>query len=67
MLNSNGSNGFTISLVAACFVSLLIVAASLTWAVTHGQTGTYTAKLRFVPLPKSVLVVDEKAIAKIHG
>lgn len=37
MLNSNGSNGFTISLVAACFVSLLIVAASLTWAVTHGQ------------------------------
>jgi len=39
----------------------------LFWAVTHGQTGTYTAKLRFVPLPKSVLVVDEKAISKIHS
>ncbi len=39
----------------------------LFWAVTNGQTGTYTAKLRFVPLPKSVLVVAEKAIAKIHS
>jgi len=39
----------------------------LFWAVTHGQAGTYTAKLRFVPLPKSVLAVDEKAIAKIHS
>lgn len=39
----------------------------LFWAVTHGQAGQYTAKLRFVPLPKSVLVVDEKAIAKIQG
>ena len=39
----------------------------LFWAVTKGQTGTYTAKLRFVPLPKSVLVVAEKAIAKIHS
>jgi phosphate transport system substrate-binding protein len=39
----------------------------LFWAVTKGQAGTFTAKLRFVPLPKSVLVVDEKAIAKIHG
>jgi phosphate transport system substrate-binding protein len=38
----------------------------LFWAVTKGQTGPYTAKLRFVPLPKSVLVVAEKAIAKIH-
>jgi phosphate transport system substrate-binding protein len=39
----------------------------LFWAVTKGQTGPYTAKLRFVPLPKSVLVVAEKAIAKIHS
>jgi phosphate transport system substrate-binding protein len=39
----------------------------LFWAVTKGQASTYTAKLRFVPLPKSVLVVAEKAIAKIHG
>ena len=39
----------------------------LFWAVTKGQTGQYTAKLRFVPLPKSVLVVAEKAIAKIHS
>ena len=39
----------------------------LFWAVTKGQTGTYTAALRFVPLPKGVLVVAEKAIAKIHS
>jgi phosphate transport system substrate-binding protein len=39
----------------------------LFWAVTAGQKGQYTAKLRFVPLPKSVLVVAEKAIAKIHS
>jgi len=39
----------------------------LFWAVTHGQAGQYTAKLRFVPIPKSVLVVAEKAIAKIHS
>jgi phosphate transport system substrate-binding protein len=39
----------------------------LFWAVTKGQSGQYTAKLRFVPLPKSVLVVAEKAIAKIHS
>ncbi|HSX22729.1 MAG TPA: phosphate ABC transporter substrate-binding protein PstS [Gaiellaceae bacterium] len=39
----------------------------LFWAVTHGQTAQYTAALRFVPLPKSVLVVAEKAIAKIHS
>jgi phosphate transport system substrate-binding protein len=37
----------------------------LFWAVTHGQDGKYTAALRFVPLPKPVLVVAEKAIAKI--
>jgi phosphate transport system substrate-binding protein len=37
----------------------------LFWAVTHGQSGKYTAPLRFVPLPKPVLVVAEKAIAKI--
>jgi phosphate transport system substrate-binding protein len=39
----------------------------LFWAVTNGQKGQYTAKLRFVPLPKTVLVVAEKAIAKIHS
>jgi phosphate transport system substrate-binding protein len=39
----------------------------LFWAVTHGQEAKYTAKLLFVPIPKSVLVVDEKAIAKIKG
>jgi len=39
----------------------------LFWAVTKGQAGQYTAKLRFVPLPKSVLVVAEKAISKIHS
>ena len=39
----------------------------LFWAVTKGQAGQYTAKLRFVPIPKSVLVVAEKTIAKIHS
>jgi len=39
----------------------------LFWAVTKGQAGPYTAKLRFVPLPKPVLIVAEKAIAKIHS
>jgi len=37
----------------------------LFWAVTKGQT--YGPKLLFAPLPKSVLVVAEKAIAKIHS
>jgi len=35
------------------------------WAVTKGQA--YGPKLRFVPLPKSVLVVAEKTIKKIHS
>jgi len=35
------------------------------WAVTKGQT--YGPKLRFVPLPKTVLVVAEKAIKRIHS
>jgi phosphate transport system substrate-binding protein len=39
----------------------------LFWAVTHGQSGPYTAALRFVPIPKSVLVVAEKAIKQIHS
>jgi phosphate transport system substrate-binding protein len=39
----------------------------LFWAVTKGQGAQYTAKLRFVPIPKPVLVVAEKAIAKIHS
>ncbi|HUJ91210.1 MAG TPA: phosphate ABC transporter substrate-binding protein PstS [Gaiellaceae bacterium] len=37
----------------------------LFWAVTKGQT--YGPKLWFVPIPKSVLVVAEKSIAKIHS
>ncbi|HVH52013.1 MAG TPA: phosphate ABC transporter substrate-binding protein PstS [Gaiellaceae bacterium] len=39
----------------------------LFWAVTKGQQGQYTAALRFVPIPKPVLVVAEKTIAKIHS
>jgi phosphate transport system substrate-binding protein len=39
----------------------------LFWAVTHGQEAKYTAQLRFVPIPKSVLVVAEKAITKIKS
>ena len=39
----------------------------LFWAVTHGQSAPYTAALRFVPIPKSVLVVAEKAIKQIHS
>ena len=37
----------------------------LFWAVTKGQT--YGPKLYFAPIPKSVLVVAEKTIAKIHS
>ena len=37
----------------------------LFWAVTKGQT--YGPKLLFVPIPKSVLVVAEKTIKKIHA
>jgi phosphate transport system substrate-binding protein len=37
----------------------------LFWAVTKGQT--YGPKLRFVPIPKGVLVVAEKTIKKIHS
>jgi len=36
----------------------------LFWAVTKGQT--YGPKILFQPVPKPVLAVDEKAIAKIH-
>jgi phosphate transport system substrate-binding protein len=39
----------------------------LFWAVTHGQEGKYTAPLRFVPIPKPVLVVAEKAITQIKS
>src|SRR5438105_12853393 len=39
----------------------------LFWAVTHGQSAQYTAQLRFVPIPKPVLVVAEKAIKQIHS
>lgn len=37
----------------------------LFWAVTKGQT--YGPRILFEPLPTPVLVVDEKAIAKIHS
>ncbi len=37
----------------------------LFWAVTKGQT--FGPRILFQPLPKPVLVVDEKAIAKIHS
>jgi phosphate transport system substrate-binding protein len=37
----------------------------LFWAVTKGQT--YGPKLLFAPIPKSVLVVAEKTIKKIHS
>jgi phosphate transport system substrate-binding protein len=37
----------------------------LFWAVTKGQT--YGPKLLFQPIPKNVLVVAEKTIAKIHS
>jgi phosphate transport system substrate-binding protein len=37
----------------------------LFWAVTKGQS--YGPKLLFQPIPKNVLVVAEKTIAKIHG
>ena len=39
----------------------------LFWAATQGQAGKYTAPLRFVPIPKPVLVVAEKAIKKIQS
>ena len=37
----------------------------LFWAVTKGQA--FGPKLLFQPIPKSVLVVAEKTIAKIHS
>jgi hypothetical protein len=37
----------------------------LFWAVTKGQT--FGPKLLFQPIPKNVLVVAEKTIAKIHS
>jgi phosphate transport system substrate-binding protein len=37
----------------------------LFWAVTKGQT--YGPRLLFQPIPKSVLVVSEKTISKIHS
>ena len=36
----------------------------LFWAVTKGQS--YGPKLLFQPIPKSVLVVSEKTITKLH-
>ena len=66
------SNAYPISTFTYVIVPLQSSKAAdlkkfLFWAVTKGQTGQYTAKLRFVPIPKPVLVVAEKAIAKIHS
>ena len=66
------ANAYPISTFTYVIVPLQTTKASdlkrfIFWAVTAGQKGLYTAKLRFVPLPKSVLVVAEKAIAKIHS
>lgn len=36
------------------------------WALTQGQQGTYTAKLLFAPLAKSVLVASEKTLKTVH-
>jgi phosphate transport system substrate-binding protein len=37
------------------------------WALTTGQKPQYTAKLLFVPLPKSVLVASEKTLKSVHS
>jgi phosphate transport system substrate-binding protein len=37
------------------------------WALTTGQKSQYTAKLLFVPLPKSVLVASEKTLKTVHS
>jgi phosphate transport system substrate-binding protein len=36
------------------------------WALTQGQKPQYTAKLLFVPLPKTVLAASEKTLKTIH-
>ena len=51
------SNAYPISTFSYAIVPLQSSKASdlkhfLFWAVTKGQTGQYTAKLRFVPLPE---------------
>jgi phosphate transport system substrate-binding protein len=38
----------------------------LFWALTQGQSGKYTAKLIFAPVPKPVLVAAEKTINQIQ-
>ena len=35
------------------------------WALTSGQSGKYTAKLWFSPIPKVVLVASEKMLKQI--
>jgi phosphate transport system substrate-binding protein len=37
------------------------------WALTQGQSTKYTAKLVFVPLPKTVLVAAEKTLKTVHS
>jgi len=36
------------------------------WALTVGQSGKYTAKLWFVPIPKVVLVASEKTLKQVQ-
>jgi len=36
------------------------------WALTQGQQAKYTAKLLFVPLPKTVLAASEKTLKTVH-
>jgi hypothetical protein len=37
------------------------------WALTQGQTGKYTAKLWFAPIPKPVLVFSEKTLHDVNA
>ena len=36
------------------------------WALTQGQTTKYTAKLWFVPIPKTVLIASERTLRQIQ-
>jgi phosphate transport system substrate-binding protein len=64
------ANAYPISTFTYVIVPLQTAKAAdlkkfLFWAVTKGQT--FGPKLLFAPIPKSVLVVAEKSIAKIHS
>jgi phosphate transport system substrate-binding protein len=56
---------FTYVIVSAQTSKAADLKKFLFWAVTKGQT--YGPKLLFAPIPKSVLVVAEKTIKKIHS